>query len=94
MDLPEWADWRIFVRSETGDSSPSSFKGGAPRAAAAALGEHGEECRDRLANRAVVIGAGRIALNLDVPVTKARRHGSAELAHIEGATRKHLFNRA
>ncbi|TIV82774.1 MAG: ATP-binding cassette domain-containing protein [Mesorhizobium sp.] len=47
-----------------------------------------------LADRVVVIGAGRIALDLDVPVARPRRHGSAELAHIEGTILDHLFNRA
>jgi len=46
-----------------------------------------------LADRVVVIGAGRIALDLDVPVARPRRHGSAELAHIEGAILDHLFSR-
>ncbi|CDX41369.1 alkanesulfonate transporter subunit; ATP-binding component of ABC superfamily [Mesorhizobium sp. ORS 3359] len=47
-----------------------------------------------LADRVVVIGAGRIALDLDVPVARPRRHGSAELAHIEGTILDRLFSRA
>ncbi|MDX8462857.1 ABC transporter ATP-binding protein [Mesorhizobium humile] len=47
-----------------------------------------------LADRVVVIGAGRIALDLDVPVARPRRHGSAELARIEGTILDHLFGRA
>lgn len=47
-----------------------------------------------LADRVVVIGSGRIALDLDVPVARPRRHGSAELAHIEGTILDHLFGRA
>jgi sulfonate transport system ATP-binding protein len=46
-----------------------------------------------LADRVVVIGAGRIALDLDGPVARPRRHGSAELAHIEGTILDHLFSR-
>lgn len=46
-----------------------------------------------LADRVVVIGAGRIALDLDVPVARPRRHGSAELAQLEGAILDHLFSR-
>lgn len=47
-----------------------------------------------LADRVVVISAGRIALDLDVPVPRPRRHGAAELAHIEGTILDHLFSRA
>jgi sulfonate transport system ATP-binding protein len=47
-----------------------------------------------LADRVVVISAGRIALDLDVPVARPRRHGAAELAHIEGTILDHLFSRA
>ncbi|MDX8532000.1 ATP-binding cassette domain-containing protein [Mesorhizobium sp. VK25A] len=46
-----------------------------------------------LADRVVVISAGRIALDLIVPVARPRRHGSAELAEIEGAILDHLFGR-
>jgi sulfonate transport system ATP-binding protein len=46
-----------------------------------------------LADRVVVIGAGKIALDLAVPVARPRRHGSAELAQIEGAILDHLFSR-
>lgn len=37
-----------------------------------------------LADRVVVIGAGRIALDINVPVARPRRRGSAELARLEG----------
>lgn len=47
-----------------------------------------------LADRVVVISAGRIALDLDVPVARPRRHGAAELARIEGTILDHLFSRA
>ncbi|CDX63046.1 alkanesulfonate transporter subunit; ATP-binding component of ABC superfamily [Mesorhizobium plurifarium] len=46
-----------------------------------------------LADRVVVIGAGKIALDLAVPVARPRRHGSAELAQIEGAILDRLFSR-
>lgn len=46
-----------------------------------------------LADRVVVISAGNIALDLDVPVARPRRHGSAELARIEGAILDQLFGR-
>ncbi|BCG91939.1 ATP-binding cassette domain-containing protein [Mesorhizobium sp. 131-2-1] len=44
-----------------------------------------------LADRVVVIGEGRIALDLDVPVARPRRRGSVELASIEGRILDHLF---
>ena len=44
-----------------------------------------------LADRVVVIGEGRIALDLDVPVARPRRRGSVELARIEGTILDHLF---
>ncbi|MCV3206781.1 ATP-binding cassette domain-containing protein [Mesorhizobium sp. YC-39] len=44
-----------------------------------------------LADRVVVISAGRIALDLDVPVARPRRRGSAELARLEGEILDHLF---
>jgi len=44
-----------------------------------------------LADRVVVISGGRIALDLDVPVARPRRRGSAELAHLEGRILDQLF---
>jgi sulfonate transport system ATP-binding protein len=44
-----------------------------------------------LAHRVVVISAGKIALDLDVPVERPRRRGSVELARIEGAILDCLF---
>ena len=44
-----------------------------------------------LADRVVVISEGRIALDLDVPVARPRRRGSAELAHLEGTILDRLF---
>ena len=44
-----------------------------------------------LADRVVVISGGRIALDLDVPVARPRRRGSAELAHLEGKILDRLF---
>ncbi|TGQ74580.1 MAG: ATP-binding cassette domain-containing protein [Mesorhizobium sp.] len=44
-----------------------------------------------LADRVVVIGEGRIALDLDVPVERPRRRGSVELARIEGKILDRLF---
>ncbi|TPN84119.1 ATP-binding cassette domain-containing protein [Mesorhizobium sp. CU2] len=46
-----------------------------------------------LADRVVVISAGRIALDLAVPVARPRRRGSAELASLEGRILDQLFNR-
>ncbi len=46
-----------------------------------------------LADRVVVIDHGRIALDVDVPLPRPRRHGSAELAHIEGIILDRLFDR-
>jgi sulfonate transport system ATP-binding protein len=39
----------------------------------------------------VVISAGRIALDLEVPVARPRRRGSAELARLEGTILDRLF---
>ncbi|MER9370390.1 ATP-binding cassette domain-containing protein [Mesorhizobium sp. M0518] len=44
-----------------------------------------------LADRVVVIGEGRIALDLDVPVERPRRRGSVELARLEGKILDRLF---
>ncbi|MCZ8543969.1 ATP-binding cassette domain-containing protein [Mesorhizobium qingshengii] len=44
-----------------------------------------------LADRVVVISAGKIALDLDVPVQRPRRRGSAELARLEGTILDRLF---
>ncbi|WP_214476340.1 ATP-binding cassette domain-containing protein [Mesorhizobium sp. dw_380] len=44
-----------------------------------------------LADRVVVISGGRIALDLDVPVARPRRRGSAELARLEGTILDRLF---
>jgi sulfonate transport system ATP-binding protein len=45
-----------------------------------------------LADRVVVIDAGRIVLDLDVPLPRPRRHGTAELARLEGLILDRLFN--
>jgi sulfonate transport system ATP-binding protein len=44
-----------------------------------------------LADRVVVISEGRIALDLEVPVARPRRRGSAELARLEGTILDRLF---
>jgi len=44
-----------------------------------------------LADRVVVIDAGRIALDVDVPVARPRRRGSVELARLEGRILDQLF---
>ncbi|MFD2053874.1 ATP-binding cassette domain-containing protein [Mesorhizobium calcicola] len=44
-----------------------------------------------LADRVVVISAGKIALDLDVPVERPRRRGSVELARLEGRILDRLF---
>jgi sulfonate transport system ATP-binding protein len=44
-----------------------------------------------LADRVVVISAGKIALDLEVPVERPRRRGSAELARLEGTILDRLF---
>ncbi|MFA6267793.1 MAG: ATP-binding cassette domain-containing protein [Pseudolabrys sp.] len=44
-----------------------------------------------LADRVLVISAGKIALDLTVPVERPRRRGSADLAHLEGAVLDCLF---
>ena len=45
-----------------------------------------------LADRVVVIDRGRIALDVDVQLPRPRRHGSAELAKLEGVILDKLFN--
>ena len=47
-----------------------------------------------LADRVVVIDHGRIALDLMVPVPRPRRHGSQELARLEGQILDQLFKPA
>lgn len=44
-----------------------------------------------LADRVVVIDHGRIALDLNVPLPRPRRHGSPELARLEGIILDKLF---
>lgn len=44
-----------------------------------------------LADRVVVIDRGRIALDLDVPLPRPRRHGSPDLALLEGRILDRLF---
>lgn len=44
-----------------------------------------------LADRVVVIDRGRIALDLDVPLPRPRRHGSPELARLEARILDRLF---
>lgn len=44
-----------------------------------------------LADRVVVVSGGKIALDLDVPVERPRRRGSAELARLEGRILDQLF---
>ncbi|MGX9146534.1 ATP-binding cassette domain-containing protein [Mesorhizobium sp. 128a] len=44
-----------------------------------------------LADRVVVISAGKIALDVDVPVARPRRRGSVELARLEGRILDNLF---
>ena len=44
-----------------------------------------------LADRVVVISAGKIALDLDVPVARPRRRGAVELAQLEGRILDRLF---
>ena len=46
-----------------------------------------------LADRVVVIDHGRIVLDLDVPLPRPRRHGSPELARLEGVILDRLFDR-
>ncbi len=46
-----------------------------------------------LADRVVVIDKGRIALDLDIGLPRPRRHGSAELARLEGVILDQLFER-
>ncbi|UDL87391.1 ATP-binding cassette domain-containing protein [Mesorhizobium sp. PAMC28654] len=45
-----------------------------------------------LADRVVVISGGKIALDLEVPVARPRRRGSAELARLEGEILDQLFS--
>lgn len=47
-----------------------------------------------LADRVIVIEAGRIALDLAVPLPRPRRHGSVEAARLEGIILDRLFGRA
>ncbi|MBX3567901.1 MAG: ATP-binding cassette domain-containing protein [Rhizobiaceae bacterium] len=47
-----------------------------------------------LADRVIVIDRGRITLDLAVPLPRPRRHGSAELAALEGKILDQLFGRA
>jgi sulfonate transport system ATP-binding protein len=47
-----------------------------------------------LADRVIVIDHGRIALDLDVPLPRPRRHGSPELARLEGRILDQLFGHA
>lgn len=44
-----------------------------------------------LADRVVVIDEGRIVLDLDIPMPRPRRHGTAELARLEGLILDRLF---
>ena len=44
-----------------------------------------------LADRVIVIDHGRIALDLDIPLERPRRHGSPELARLEGKILDTLF---
>jgi len=46
-----------------------------------------------LADRVVVIDEGRIALDVDVPLPRPRRHGSADIARLEGIVLDRLFAR-
>jgi sulfonate transport system ATP-binding protein len=46
-----------------------------------------------LADRVVVIDHGRIALDVDVPLPRPRRHGSSELARLESLILDRLFDR-
>ncbi|TWS95678.1 ATP-binding cassette domain-containing protein [Reyranella sp. CPCC 100927] len=45
-----------------------------------------------LADRVIVIDAGRIALDLEVDVPRPRRHGDPRLAALEGRILDHLFS--
>lgn len=47
--------------------------------------------RNGLSISVVVISAGKIALDLDVPVERPHRRGSAELARLEGTVLDRLF---
>ncbi len=44
-----------------------------------------------LADRVVVLDEGRIVLDVDVPLARPRRHGSAEIARLEGRILARLF---
>ena len=46
-----------------------------------------------LADRVIVIDHGRIALDLDVKLPRPRRHGSVEIARLEGLILDRLFDR-
>ncbi|MCD2178835.1 ATP-binding cassette domain-containing protein [Rhizobium sp. C1] len=46
-----------------------------------------------LADRVIVIEEGRIALDLDIPLPRPRRHGSAELARLEGLILERLLGK-
>ncbi|MCV9996752.1 ATP-binding cassette domain-containing protein [Pararhizobium sp. YC-54] len=47
-----------------------------------------------LADRVIVIDHGRIALDIDIPLERPRRHGSPELARLEGQILDTLFGSA
>ena len=47
-----------------------------------------------LADRVIVIDHGKIALDLDIPLERPRRHGSPELARLEGQILDTLFGGA
>ena len=44
-----------------------------------------------LADRIIMLDAGRIALDVDVPIPRPRRHGSADAAHIEDMILRRLL---
>ena len=46
-----------------------------------------------LADRVIVIEEGRIALDLDIPLPRPRRHGSPELARLEGVILERLLGK-
>ncbi len=53
----------------------------------------GQRQRVALADRVIVIEEGRIALDLDIPLPRPRRHGSAELARLEGVILERLLGK-